>query len=86
YVDARTPLDKKLVRTEQYGGKEYDITTVGEHWSMFMMQNYGGLMQPYYVLLSPDGKRLAKPITYTEAQSIEFYTKFLQGGIEAMKK
>ena len=86
YVDARTPLEKELVRTEQYGGKEYDITTVGEHWSMFMMQNYGGLMQPYYVLLSPDGKRLAKPITYTEAQSIEFYTKFLQGGIEAMKK
>lgn len=86
YVDARTPLEKELVRTEQYGGKEYDITTVGEHWSMFMMQNYGGLMQPYYVLLSPEGKRLAKPITYTEAQSIEFYTKFLQGGIAAMKQ
>lgn len=85
YVDARTPLEKDLVRTEQYGGKEYDITTVGEHWSMFMIKNYGGLMQPYYVLLSPDGKRLAKPITYTEAQSIEFYTSFLQGGIEAMK-
>lgn len=86
YVDARDPLEPALVRTERYGGKDYEITTIGEHWSMFMMQNYGGLMQPYYVLLSPEGKRLAKPITYFEAQSVHFYTQFLSSGIAAMKE
>ena len=86
YVDSREPLEKALVRIEEYAGKQYKITTIGEHWSMFMMKNYHGLMQPYYVLLSPQGKRLVEPITYTEAQDVETFKTFLETGIAAAKK
>lgn len=86
YLDSREPLDSTLVREEKYGNKTYKITTVGEHWSIFMMKNYHGLMQPYYVLLSPDEKRLCEPITYDEAKSPENYKQFLRKGLELFKK
>ena len=85
YLDSREPLDSSLVREEQYGGKTYKIRTIGEHWSIFMMKNYHGLMQPYYVLLSPDGEKLCEPITYDEAKDVEKYMKFLETGLEKMK-
>ncbi|MCQ2607943.1 MAG: thioredoxin family protein [Bacteroidales bacterium] len=86
YLDSREPLDSSLVRVEQYGDKSYEIKTVGEHWSIFMMKNYHGLMQPYYVLLSPEGEKLAEPITYNEAKNLETYKSFLLKGLERMKK
>lgn len=86
YVDSREPLEKSKIRSEKYAGKTYKITTIGENWSIFMMKNYGGLMQPYYVLLSPEGKRLTTPITYTEAQDIKTYKEFLETGIAKMKE
>ena len=86
YLDSREPLDSSLVREEQYGGKTYKIRTIGEHWSIFMMKNYHGLMQPYYVLLSPDGEKLCEPITYDEAKDVEKYKKFLDTGLEKMKE
>lgn len=82
YLDSREPLDSSLVRKESYAGKTYNIRTVGEHWSIFMMKNYHGLMQPYYVLLSPSGERLAEPITYTEAKDAEQFKKFLLEGLQ----
>ena len=85
YLDSREPLDSSLVREEQYGGQTYKIRTIGEHWSIFMMKNYHGLMQPYYVLLSPDGEKLCEPITYDEAKDVEKYMKFLETGLEKMK-
>ena len=51
-----------------------------------MMKNYHGLMQPYYVLLSPDGEKLCEPITYDEAKDVEKYKKFLDTGLEKMKE
>lgn len=86
YLDSREPLDSSIVREEQYGGKTYKIRTIGEHWSIFMMKNYHGLMQPYYVLLSPDGEKLCEPITYDEAKDVEKYKKFLDTGLEKMKE
>lgn len=86
YLDSREPLDSSLIREEQYGGKTYKIRTIGEHWSIFMMKNYHGLMQPYYVLLSPDGEKLCEPITYDKAKDVEKYKKFLDTGLEKMKE
>ncbi len=86
YLDSRELLDSTLVREETYGNKTYKITTIGEHWSIFMMKNYHGLMQPYYVLLSPDEKRLCEPITYDEAKSPENYKQFLRKGLEIFKE
>ncbi len=82
YLDSREPLDSTLVRNEVYGEKTYKIRTVGEHWSMFMMRNYHGLMQPYYVLLSPEGERLCEPATYDDAKDAETYKKFLLTGLQ----
>ncbi|MBR5433832.1 MAG: thioredoxin family protein [Bacteroidales bacterium] len=86
YLDSREPLDSSLVREETYGGKTYKIKTVGEHWSIFMMKNYHGLMQPYYVLLSPDGEKLCEPITYDDAKDVSAYKAFLETGLQKMKQ
>ena len=86
FLDSREPLDSALVREETYGGKTYKIKTVGEHWSIFMMKNYHGLMQPYYVLLSPDGKKLCEPITYDDAKDVSAYKAFLETGLQKMKQ
>jgi thiol:disulfide interchange protein DsbD len=81
YVDARTPLEPARQRTEDYGGKTYAINTVGGHWSMFMMQKFGGLMQPYHVILSPAGEVLVEGIAYDKAKSIPYYEEFLEQGL-----
>ncbi len=86
YLDSREPLDSSLVRKETYGEKTYDITTLGEHWSIFMMKNYHGLMQPYYVILSPEGKQIGEPITYNEAKDVAQFKAFLEKGIEYQTK
>lgn len=85
YVDSRQKLDPALQRTEEYGGKTYTINTVGEHWSMFMMQNFGGLGQPYHVLLLPTGEVLVKGIAYDKAKSIPYYTEFLEKGLQKFR-
>lgn len=86
FLDSREPLDSTLVREETYGGKTYKIKTIGEHWSIFMMKNYHGLMQPYYVLLSPSGEKLCDPITYDEAKDVTAYKEFLETGLKAMSE
>ena len=86
FLDSREPLDSTLVRTEIYGDKTYKIRTIGEHWSIFMMKNYHGLMQPYYVLLSPSGEKLCEPITYDEAKDVATYKEFLENGLKKYSK
>ncbi|MCL2329101.1 MAG: thioredoxin family protein [Bacteroidetes bacterium] len=86
YVDSRAKLDPSLRRTEEYGGKKYSINTVGEHWSMFMMQNFGGLMQPYHVILSPTGNVLVEGIAYDKAKSIPYYKEFLERGLRKFRE
>jgi len=86
YVDSRAKLEPSLQRSEEYGGKKYSINTVGEHWSMFMMQNFGGLMQPYHVLLSPTGNVLAEGIAYDKAKSIPYYMEFLKRGLRTFRE
>ncbi len=85
YLDSREPLDPSLIREETYGNKTYKINTIGEHWSIFMMKNYHGLMQPYYVLLTPNGEKICEPITYDEAKNAETFKEFLEKGIERIK-
>lgn len=86
YVDARQELEPSLQRREEYGGKTYSINTVGEHWSMFMMQNFGGLMQPYHVVLSPSGKVLVEGIAYDKAKNISYYREFLEKGLKEFNR
>ncbi|MDR2963108.1 MAG: thioredoxin family protein [Bacteroidales bacterium] len=86
YVDSRHELEKNLQRTETYAGKQYSINTVGEHWSMFMMKNFGALGQPYHVILAPNGSVLVEGIGYDKAKNIPYYISFLKQGIALMEK
>lgn len=85
YVD-----DKKALPVEQqfvYKTKERldkKIKTVGDKWTTLESENFGAISQPWYVLLSPDGKLLAPPVGYTP--DAEEYAAWLRCGYEAFLK
>ncbi|MCH2199058.1 MAG: thioredoxin family protein [Flavobacteriales bacterium] len=88
YVD-----DKNDLPSEQQGVFEFEhegekktkrISTIGHKWGTFQTHYFNNNSQPYYVLLSPDGELLTKPVGYTP--DIEEYQNFLECGIEANDK
>jgi thiol:disulfide interchange protein DsbD len=61
------------------------IRTVGDKWGKFEVNNFGISSQPYYVLMSNDGKTvLNQPRAYTPDD--QQYQAFLDCGYEAFKK
>ena len=85
YVDER----KKLPLTEQIefkagNGEMKQITTVGDKWSNFQIENFYKTSQPQYAIISPDEKALTKTKTYTPTPS-EF-AEWLRCGLEAFGK
>lgn len=88
YVD-----DKVLLPEEQQGVFEYmvngemkkkKIKTIGNKWATFQTQVFNNNSQPYYVMLSPDGKLLGNPVGYTP--DVDEYAKFLDCGLGAYKQ
>ncbi len=86
YVD-----DKVLLPEEQQGIFEYTvggetvkkkIKTIGNKWATFQTQVFNNNSQPYYVMLSPEGKLLGNPVGYTP--DVEEYEAFLDCGLRAM--
>lgn len=57
---------------------------VGNKWADFQFLHFGVQSQPYYVLLSPDGKVLNHPVAYTP--NAQDYEDFLTCGIAQLKK
>lgn len=86
YVDSEKELPKEEQRTEDFQGKKYEIKTIGNHWSIFMMKKYKTLAQPYYVILNANEEQLLPAIGYTQAQSIDNYIQFLEEGKKLNKK
>lgn len=85
YVDDR----KKLPLTEQIEFKANDgemkqITTIGDKWSNFQIENFYATAQPQYAIISPDERALTKTKTYTPTPS-EF-AEWLKCGLEAFDK
>jgi thiol:disulfide interchange protein DsbD len=85
YVD-----DKVLLPEEQQGVFEYQagdetkkkkIKTIGNKWATFQTQVFNNNSQPYYVMLSPEGELLGKPVGYTP--EVEAYADFLDCGLKA---
>ncbi len=70
-VDDKQSLPAPIVVTEN--GKERVLKTVGDKWSYLQRSEYGANAQPYYVQLSPEGKRLSDSYSYDEDTQ-----KFLQ--------
>jgi thiol:disulfide interchange protein DsbD len=61
------------------------IRTVGDKWGKFEVNNFGISSQPYYVLMSNDGKTvLNQPRAYTPDETQ--YQAFLDCGYEAFQK
>ena len=78
YVDDKTPLAEPVTVTEN--GATRTLRTVGDKWSYLQRSQFGANAQPFYVLLSPDGKLLAEPRSYDE--DIDAYLQFLHQGLQ----
>lgn len=84
YVDD----DRTLPKEEQHTyttctGKQRQILTLGNKWSTVQLETFIISSQPYYALLSPDGKLLTDPVGYTP--DANEYKAFLERGLEGMR-
>jgi thiol:disulfide interchange protein len=85
YVDDKKalPVEQQFVfKTKE--GLSKKIKTIGDKWTTLQSENFGAVSQPWYVLLSPDGKLLAPPVGYTPDE--QEYAAWLRCGFEAFKK
>jgi thiol:disulfide interchange protein DsbD len=86
YVDDKRELPKEQqIDVNRINGGTRKLKNFGHKWANFQTQFFQTNSQPYYVLLSPDGKKiLNKPVGYTPNE--EDYAKFLQCGLEVFQK
>jgi thiol:disulfide interchange protein DsbD len=80
YVDERTKLETPYISPKT--GRERK--TIGNKWADFQEIHFEANSQPYYVLVSPDGKVLNTPVGYTPDKK-EFQA-FLECGLERFGK
>ena len=64
------------------GGKR-KLRTLGNKWAHLQTELFNNNAQPYYVLLSPDGNLLNKPVGYTP--DVNEYVNFLECGLNNYK-
>ncbi|MEN0003986.1 MAG: cytochrome c biogenesis protein CcdA [Bacteroidota bacterium] len=65
-------------------GKKRLLETVGDKWSYFETEYFETNTQPYYVLLSPEGEMLNRPVGYTP--DAEEYADFLECGLQSFER
>ena len=75
YVDERKELDEPYTST--FSGRE--MRNIGNKWSDFQAIHFNRNSQPYYVLSTPDGHILNKPVAYTP--DVSEYQAFLECGL-----
>jgi thiol:disulfide interchange protein DsbD len=85
YVDDKRELPKE----EQHEyvtctGKQKLIVTQGNKWSTVQLETFVISSQPYYALLSPEGRLLTDPVGYTP--DVAEYKAFLERGLEGMRE
>lgn len=84
YVDDKRELPKE----EQHvyttcTGKQKQIITLGNKWSTVQLETFVISSQPFYALLSPEGRLLTDPVGYTP--DVAEYRAFLERGLEGMR-
>lgn len=79
YVDDREKLAEPYI--SDFDGKKK--RTIGNKWADFQAKHFDRNSQPYYVLVSEDGKILNKPRAYTPDK--EEYQSFLECGLARYK-
>ncbi len=78
FVDDRTRLSESEQFVSGALGRERDIRTIGQKWSVFQAERYGANTQPYYVILDHDENMLAPAHGYD--MNVERYVQFLDTG------
>lgn len=64
YVDDRTALPEDEWRKEEYGGKEFNIKTIGKKWSYLQASKFNRNAQPFYVMVDHDGNQVGESAGY----------------------
>lgn len=85
YVDNKEELPaEEQVMVERVNGGSRQLKNYGHKWANFQTQFFQTNSQPYYVILSPDGKKvLNQPVGYTPDG--EEYTRFLECGLQSFQ-
>jgi thiol:disulfide interchange protein DsbD len=86
YVDDKKelPADEKVLVNRINGGTR-QLENYGHKWAHYQTQFFKSNSQPFYVLLSSDGKTvLNKPVGYTPDE--EDYASFLQCGLDVFEQ
>ena len=86
YVDNKKELPKdQQIDVNRINGGTRKLENYGHKWANFQTQFFQINSQPYYVLLSPDGKQiLNQPVTYTPNE--DDYAQFLQCGLDVFNQ
>lgn len=77
------PENEQIEVQKATGGKR-TLRNVGQKWQHFATEYLGTNAQPFYVLISPEGKLLNYPVGYTPDPNE--YASFLQCGLDAYKQ
>lgn len=84
YIDDKELLpENEQTSIDMGGGQKKKIKTIGDKWSMFQQVNFNNNSQPHYVLVTPDGKVINKPISGYMPK--DEFKKFLDCGINYYK-
>jgi thiol:disulfide interchange protein len=78
FVDNRNGLPESEQFTSTALGREREIRTVGQKWSVFQAERYGANTQPYYVILDHNENMLAPAYGYDT--NIQRFIDFLDQG------
>ena len=84
YIDDKELLpENEQTSIDMGAGQKKKIKTIGDKWSMFQQVNFNNNSQPHYVLVTPDGKVINKPISGYMPK--DDFKKFLDCGINYYK-
>lgn len=78
FVDDRTALPEDEQFVSSALGRERNIRTIGQKWSVFQAERYNVNTQPYYIILNHNEEMLAPPHSYDP--SIPNFISFLDEG------
>ena len=84
YIDDKELLpENEQTSIDMGAGQKKKIKTIGDKWSMFQQVNFNNNSQPHYVLVTPDGKVINKPVSGYMPK--DDFKKFLDCGINYYK-
>ncbi|MBT8257650.1 MAG: thioredoxin family protein [Bacteroidia bacterium] len=86
YVDDKEILPENEQKTvKRVNGGTRQLENYGHKWANFQTQFFQANSQPFYVLLSPDGKQILNdPVGYTPDE--KDYASFLECGLEIFRQ